>query len=64
MEHNAIQCGFCTPGMILKADSLLLKNPQPTSEEIITEMEDHLCRCGSYNRIVEAIQTAASKMKE
>ena len=63
MLHNALQCGFCTPGMILGAHNLLLKNPQPTSKEIVEAMEGHLCRCGSYNRIIEAIQTAAQTMK-
>ena len=63
MRHNALQCGFCAPGMILGAHNLLLKNPQPTSKEIIEALEGHLCRCGSYNRIIEAIQTAAQTMK-
>ncbi len=63
MRHNALQCGFCTPGMILGAHNLLVKNPQPTSKEIVEAMEGHLCRCGSYNRIIEAIQTAAQTMK-
>lgn len=64
MEHDALQCGFCTPGMILNAYSLLLKNSEPTREEIIESMEDNLCRCGSYGRIIEAIQAAAQEMKE
>jgi aerobic-type carbon monoxide dehydrogenase small subunit (CoxS/CutS family) len=63
MRHNALQCGFCTPGMILGAHNLLLKNPQPTSKEIVEAMEGHLCRCGSYNRIIEAIRTAVKTMK-
>lgn len=63
IRHNALQCGFCTPGMILGAHSLLLKNPQPTSKEIVEAMEGYLCRCGSYNRIIDAIQTAAQAMK-
>jgi aerobic-type carbon monoxide dehydrogenase small subunit (CoxS/CutS family) len=63
MRHNALQCGFCTPGMILGAHNLLLKNPQPTGKEIVEAMEGHLCRCGSYNRIIEAIQAAAETMK-
>jgi len=64
MSHDALQCGFCTPGMILNAYSLLLENPEPTREEIIESMEDNLCRCGSYGRIIQAIQTAAQEMKE
>ncbi len=63
IKHDALQCGFCTPGMILKAYSLLRDNPQPTREEIIRGMDDNLCRCGSHIRIVEAIQTAALQMK-
>jgi aerobic-type carbon monoxide dehydrogenase small subunit (CoxS/CutS family) len=59
IHHNALQCGFCTPGMILNAYGLLLKNPRPTYQEILQAMEDNLCRCGSYNRIVEAIQSAS-----
>lgn len=62
VQHDALQCGFCTPGMILNAYSLLMKNPSPTREEIILEMEDNLCRCGAHTRIVEAIQTAAGNM--
>jgi carbon-monoxide dehydrogenase small subunit len=63
IKHNALQCGFCTPGMILNAYSFLLKNPRPTPNEILQNMEDNLCRCGSYTRIVEAIKTAAKEMK-
>ena len=63
IKHDALQCGFCTPGMILNAYSLLLKNPQPTRAEIIEEMNYNLCRCGSHSRIIEAIQTAAKEMK-
>jgi aerobic-type carbon monoxide dehydrogenase small subunit (CoxS/CutS family) len=62
IKHNALQCGFCTPGMILNAYSVLLKNPQPTHKEILQNMEDNLCRCGSYDRIVKAIKTAAKEM--
>jgi len=63
IQHNALQCGFCTPGMILGAYSLLLKNPQPSYRGIVESMEIYLCRCGSYNRIIQAIQTAARTMK-
>ena len=62
-EHNALQCGFCTPGMIMDAYSLLLQNPEPTRDEIIQGMEDNLCRCGAHVRIIEAIESAARKMK-
>ncbi len=60
IEHDALQCGFCTPGMILKAYSLLLSGPKPTRDQIISAMDDNLCRCGAHVRIVEAVQTAAS----
>ena len=63
MSHDALQCGFCTPGMIMNAYGLLLKNPNPTQEEIIESMEGNLCRCGSYGRIIEAIQSAAQEMR-
>jgi aerobic-type carbon monoxide dehydrogenase small subunit (CoxS/CutS family) len=63
MEHDAFQCGFCTPGMILNAYSLLREKPRPTEAEIIQAMSDNLCRCGAYQRIVQAIQTAAREMK-
>jgi aerobic-type carbon monoxide dehydrogenase small subunit (CoxS/CutS family) len=62
VEHDAMQCGYCTPGMILTAHSLLAQNSQPTGDEIIAHMEGNLCRCGSHKRVVEAIQTASRKM--
>ncbi len=55
IKHNALQCGFCTPGMILNAVSLLSKKPTPSQSEIIEGMEDSLCRCGTYQRILHAI---------
>jgi len=63
MSHDSVQCGFCTPGMIMNAYGLLLKNPSPTKQEIIDGMEGNLCRCGTYGRIMEAIQTAAQEMR-
>ena len=63
MKHDALQCGFCTPGMILKAHSLLSKNPSPSREEVIEGMDGNLCRCGAHVRIVEAIETAAKEMR-
>jgi aerobic-type carbon monoxide dehydrogenase small subunit (CoxS/CutS family) len=63
ITQDALQCGFCTPGMILKAYSLLSENPHPTQDEIILTMDENLCRCGSHTRIVQAIQTAAEEMK-
>ena len=63
IKHDALQCGYCTPGMIMNAYGLLLRNPEPSRQEIIQAMEDNLCRCGTYNRIIKAIQTAADEMK-
>ncbi len=63
VEHDALQCGYCTPGMIMSATGLLMKNLSPTRQEIIDGMEDNLCRCGAHIRIIEAVQTAAKEMK-
>jgi aerobic carbon-monoxide dehydrogenase small subunit len=63
MDHDALQCGFCTPGMILTASSLLARNPKPTREQIIRGMEQNLCRCGAHTRIIDAIESAAGAMK-
>jgi carbon-monoxide dehydrogenase small subunit len=63
IKHDALQCGYCTPGMILNVYGLLNKNPNPTYNEIIEGMEDNLCRCGSHTRVVMAIQTAAEELK-
>lgn len=59
VDHDALQCGYCTPGMILTAVSLLAENPGPTREEIIAGMEENLCRCGAHKRILEAIESVA-----
>ena len=64
IAHDALQCGFCTPGMIMNAYGLLIKNPNLSRENIISGMEENLCRCGSYNRIIDAIQMAAKEMNE
>jgi len=63
IAHDAMQCGFCTPGMILNAYSLLKKNRKPTAEQVKAGMEDNLCRCGAHPRIVEAVLDAAARMK-
>lgn len=63
VEHDALQCGFCTPGMIMNAAGLLIKNPSPSTQEIKDGMEDNLCRCGAHVRIVEAVKTAAEELK-
>jgi aerobic-type carbon monoxide dehydrogenase small subunit (CoxS/CutS family) len=63
IDHDALQCGFCTPGMIMNAAALLMKNPEPSRKEIIEGMEDNLCRCGAHVRILKAVETAATTMK-
>ena len=59
IEHDALQCGFCTPGQILAAIALLKENPSPTEEEVIRGMSGNLCRCGTYPKIVRAVMAAA-----
>jgi aerobic-type carbon monoxide dehydrogenase small subunit (CoxS/CutS family) len=61
LEADALQCGWCTPGMILGAVGLLRKNPHPSESEIVSGMNGHICRCGTYPRVVAAIQAAAKK---
>ena len=61
LEADAMQCGWCTPGMILGAVALLAKTPHPTEAEIVSGMNGHICRCGTYPRVVAAIQSAARK---
>ena len=62
MEEIAVQCGFCTPGMIMSAKALLLKNPHPTPEEIRTALSGNICRCSGYVQIVNAVSRAAREM--
>lgn len=62
-ENHGAQCGFCTPGQVLTAYSLLNKNPKPTEDEIRDAMSGHLCRCTGYHSIVESIQAAAEKLR-
>ena len=59
LDRGAVQCGFCTPGMIMAAHYLLANNPQPTEEEIREGLSGNLCRCTGYGKIVEAVQAAA-----
>ena len=63
VEEQAVQCGYCYNGMIIKASELLSKNPQPSDTQIRTAMNGHLCRCGTYPRIVKAIHRAARTMR-
>ena len=62
-DHDALQCGFCTPGMIMTAYGLLLRKPKLTRDEIIAGMDDNLCRCGTHNRIIAAIESASKTMR-
>jgi CO/xanthine dehydrogenase Mo-binding subunit/aerobic-type carbon monoxide dehydrogenase small subunit (CoxS/CutS family) len=64
VDYNAVQCGFCTPGMILTAVALLNENPNPTPEEIRQYLQGNLCRCTGYSQIVQAIQAAASRSSQ
>ncbi len=63
IQHDALQCGFCTPGMILTAFGLLTDKPSPTREQIIRGVEQNLCRCGAHTRIIDAIEAAAGEMR-
>jgi carbon-monoxide dehydrogenase small subunit len=63
-ENHGAQCGFCTPGQVLTAYSLLNKNPKPTEDEIREAMSGHLCRCTGYYSIVQSIKAAAEKLNE
>jgi len=64
VDHGAIQCGFCTPGMVLSAKTLLDKNPDPSEYEIREAISGNLCRCTGYQKIVEAVKAASENMKE
>ncbi len=61
LEYGAIQCGFCTPGMLMSAKALLDKNPHPTEEEIKTALEGNLCRCTGYIPIIDAVKNVSDK---
>jgi len=63
LAEGAMQCGYCTPGMILTAVALLEKNPNPTDEEIAEEMNTNLCRCNGYTKILNAVRHAAEKYR-
>jgi aerobic-type carbon monoxide dehydrogenase small subunit (CoxS/CutS family) len=63
LEVEAFQCGYCTPGMILSAVGLLERTPHPTEKQIVVHMNGNVCRCGAYERIVEAVQRAANSTK-
>lgn len=59
IEHDGLQCGFCTPGMVMSARALLMHNPNPTREEIKEAMQGNLCRCTGYESIIESVEAAA-----
>ena len=62
-EHHALQCGFCTPGMMLRAYRFLQENPNPTEDEIRSGMSGNLCRCTGYQNIIKAVQSAAQTLQ-
>jgi carbon-monoxide dehydrogenase small subunit len=64
IDHGAIQCGFCTPGMLLSAKSLLDKHPNPSREEVKEQLSGNLCRCTGYTQIVDAVLACASESSE
>jgi aerobic-type carbon monoxide dehydrogenase small subunit (CoxS/CutS family) len=61
LDHEALQCGYCTPGMVMAAVGLLRANPSPAEADIVKAMDHNLCRCGTYQRIVAAVRQAASR---
>jgi aerobic carbon-monoxide dehydrogenase small subunit len=63
IDHGGVQCGFCTPGMLISARALLDRNPNPTDEDIREALVGNLCRCTGYLRIVEAVQEAAERQR-
>lgn len=64
IEHFAVQCGYCTPGMIMAAKALLDENPKPTEKQVKEGLSGNLCRCTGYTKIIEAVLAAADKMRE
>jgi carbon-monoxide dehydrogenase small subunit len=64
LDYGAIQCGFCTPGMVLSSTALLAENPRPSEEEIRKALEGHLCRCTGYNKLIEAVKKAAERIAD
>ena len=64
LQQGAVQCGFCTPGMVLATTALLEENPHPSQEEIKKGLEGHLCRCTGYNKIFEAVEQAAVRKSQ
>ena len=61
LEHHGVQCGFCTPGLLMSAQSLILETPRPTREQVVEAISGNLCRCTGYQQIVDAIQYGADR---
>ena len=64
LEKGAVQCGFCTPGMVMASTALLKRNPRPNEEDVMESLEGHLCRCTGYNKIMESVLYAATSYSE
>lgn len=64
IEHGAIQCGYCTPGMLMSSAALLAENPSPTKDEVRTALAGNICRCGDYSAIIDAVLDAAERYKK
>lgn len=64
LEHHAVQCGYCTPGMLMSAYALILSNPSPSREEIVRALAGNLCRCTGYQQVLEAIEAAVRKLSK
>ncbi len=64
LDEGAVQCGYCTPGMVLMAVALLEENPRPTDEQIVTAMNGNICRCNGYTKIMNAVRRAATQITE
>ena len=64
VENNAVHCGFCTPGMIMSAKGLLMKNPDPSEDEIREALSGNICRCSDYRQIIMAVKDAAKRLQE
>jgi aerobic-type carbon monoxide dehydrogenase small subunit (CoxS/CutS family) len=63
VKHDAFQCGYCTPGMVMGAYALLLKNPKASRADIVKDLDSHLCRCGAHGRILQAVESVAAQAK-
>jgi aerobic-type carbon monoxide dehydrogenase small subunit (CoxS/CutS family) len=64
IEHDALQCGFCTPGMIMSCAALIKRNPQPSLEDVQDAVSGNLCRCGTYPKVFDATLAAANVMRQ